>query len=137
MADNSQLFARRLAFRAKGITENVERAVRKAAIAADKAVVLTTPVDTGRARANWVTSAGELRNRVDNNKFDQNGLSTIAEGMSEIARWNLSMSSIFISNGVAYITLLENGWSKQAPHGMTVHGVQAAEAQLRAARLLR
>ena len=51
-------FARRMEARAREVLDNTEVAVQIAALTADRVVVLATPVDTGRARANWVTSIG-------------------------------------------------------------------------------
>ncbi len=83
-------------------------------------VVNRTPVDTGRARANWNLTIGE----------PAQGWSEGASGqpaMGDLARWD-GTKSIWIVNNVPYIEFLENGSSKQAPAGM----LQVAVANIRA-----
>jgi hypothetical protein len=133
------------------VGSQVEVCVQKAAIAADTAAVMTTPVDTGRARANWRTaigapvglSAGAVKaQQVFGGKgagkarriaFQQ----ALDEGVQVAGSWRLGMGSIFISNSVPYIGYLENGSSAQAPKGMTVHAIAAARKQLIGANLLK
>ena len=49
-------FARRMKIRGAQVESGVNKAVQKVALAIDQAVVLATPVDTGRARSNWQVS---------------------------------------------------------------------------------
>lgn len=123
--------------RARGIGENTQIAVRKAAVAADSALVLSTPVDTGRARGNWRTSIGspnEVELAVQGTQAAQDALD---EGVRVAGDWRLGMGSIFITNNVPYIMRLDKGWSEQAPRGMSAHGIRAARKQLANAKLLR
>lgn len=128
-------FARRMHIRADQVVANTEKAVRRAALAADTAVVLATPVDTGRARAAWLASINSIRERFDV-ALDKSGTSTIADAQGIIDSWKLDAGTIFISNSVPYIVPLEEGHSKQAPTGMMQHGIAAARAELRQAKLL-
>lgn len=114
---------------------NSNRAVRRAAIAADTAVVNATPVDTGRARANWIVSEG-APNLSTTPALDPSGANAIAAGTAA-ANASRGDRPIYISNSLPYIVRLDNGWSKQAPRGMTQFALQAARLQLQAARLLR
>jgi len=95
--------------------------------------VLATPVDTGRARANWIVSVGRPRYQTTPD-VDPSGAQAIAQGVRAVQ--SFKGGSIFITNSLPYIEFLEDGSSKQAPGGMTKFGVQAAEAVLSRARLL-
>lgn len=124
---------------ANGVVANTEAAVRRATVAAYTALVIVTPVDTGRARAGWIISfnspvpSAEIASKSGQSigiaKFKSQALSTIKA-------WNITKGSLFISNSVEYINFLEDGHSSQRPEGMLVHGVSAAEAVLRTAKLL-
>lgn len=121
---------------AQGIGANAERAVRRAAIKADEVVVLRTPVDTGRARANWIVSIDSPSIR-ELDETDSSGSSTIAEGTATASRWRLGEGPIYIANSLPYIEPLENGHSDQAPNGMTRFAVTAARHQLGREKLLK
>jgi len=129
-------FSRRMNIVADVVGENAAKTVRRAAIAADQAVVLATPVDTGRARANWVTSIGAPR-FTTTESVDPAGGITIGQGLNVINTYkNTKQGSIFISNSLDYIAFLEDGSSRQAPSGMTRFAVQAAREQVKKSRLL-
>lgn len=126
-------FAKRMEILAEGVKHNTLNAVKRAAIAADQAVVLQTPVDTGRARANWVVNVGSAATgEVDST--DANA--ALEQGRSAIGDYKLEQGGIFISNSLPYIGLLENGSSAQAPKGMTAAALLAARKQLRSIKLL-
>ena len=118
--------------------------VRKAyAFALYSSIVKKTPVDTGRARANWNVSVGKEDTSVDDasqykNKKKDGGSSKPPvklkyKNMDSIPEPS-GDESIFISNNLPYIGTLEyggypnppdkdggktvNGFSKQAPEGM-------------------
>lgn len=130
-----QQFAKRMGFLAEKVGANSEKAVRKAAIAADTTVVMTTPVDTGRARANWFATVGLPANlQLDNT--DPSGATAMSQAQAVIAGWKRGQGSIFITNSLPYIVPLEEGSSAQAPNGMTQAAIQAARAELVGYRLL-
>lgn len=98
------------------------------AFALYSSIVKKTPVDTGRARANWNVSVGSNDTSITE-ETKKNGLK------HEISEINPNGDeSIFISNNLPYIEKLEyggypnppksksgktvNGYSKQAPNGM-------------------
>jgi hypothetical protein len=108
--------------------------VRKAALAADQTAVLATPVDTGRARANWIVTVGDPAGEADRPN-DKSGQSAIAQGQGQIAARRPG-ETIYITNNVEYIGFLEEGSSAQAPNGMLQAARQVAEAVARGARVL-
>lgn len=96
--------------------ENAQQVVRKVAGDALAKVVLRTPVDTGRARANWVTTYGNP-SFVTTAKVDKTGEGTILKGQGTIRRAPAG-ETIYILNSLPYAIPLEYGHSKQAPAGM-------------------
>ena len=103
-------------FMVKGSREEVSLATRKLALGALTAVVLRTPVDTGRARGNWQTSVGVAIGGGETGSLDKSGTSTITQGAASIGRQQ-GYTPIIIQNNVPYITRLNDGHSKQAPAG--------------------
>jgi hypothetical protein len=104
-------------------------------------VVLRTPVDSGKARANWNVSVGTP-------DFTVRETTSIARAFGELNKvLTIPVGSVvYLSNGVPYIRLLEyggypknpkvdtgrtiNGFSSQAPQGM-VRITMAEYSQLR------
>lgn len=94
---------------------NAELVVRKAGIEIYSQVVLKSPVDTGRFRANWLIGIGAVGTTTE--ATDKSGSSTIARGTQQILQVQLGQS-IWISNSLPYARRLEYGYSRQAPTGM-------------------
>lgn len=95
---------------------NLEQAIRKIAIEIFSRVILRTPVDTGRARANWQVSIGSVpTGTLELN--DKTGTATISKVQAEALRLRAG-DIIWLVNNVGYILSLESGSSKQAPQGM-------------------
>ena len=69
-------------------------------------IVLGTPVDTGRARANWQISESAPELGV-----------ILGRDLAPIPKLS-GDTTIYITNSLPYIVPLEYGHSKQAPHGM-------------------
>lgn len=76
-----------------------------------------TPVDTGRARGNWMAGLDAPNTDVDVNRFDPAGDSTCANAHEVFDKFKLGQA-IFITNGLPYIMPLEHGHSQKAPEGM-------------------
>lgn len=121
----------------KRVADNADRLIRRCALATDAAVVLATPVDTGRARANWQVELGEPAQGVigdPNDKkagFDKSGQSAISQGAETIKGYK-SGSSINITNNLPYIERLNDGWSAQAPSGFVEKAVQVGISAMQA-----
>jgi len=137
MADLRQ-FAGRIRVIGKRIEKNADAMTRKVALAVDSAVVIATPVDTGRARSNWQVNLGGpasgTRDALDPGKEGStsgpNAQAAIEQGQTEIAKYK-GGSSIHITNNLPYIGRLNDGWSAQAPSGFVekavLVGVAAAQ----------
>lgn len=91
-------------------------ACQKIAMEAFKRVILRSPVDTGRFRANWGCSIGSPYSGT-NESFDKDGGATAAKAMQVVNGWN-PRTNISLVNNVNYSIALEYGHSKQAPSGM-------------------
>lgn len=128
MADLRQ-FAGRIRVMGRRIETNADAVTRKVALAVDSAVVIATPVDTGRARSNWQVNLGGPASGT-RGALDQTGQAAIAEGRTEIAKYR-GGSAIHITNNLPYIGRLNDGWSAQAPSGFVekavLVGVAAAQ----------
>lgn len=103
--------------------ERISLIFRKVGLDLFSRIVLMTPVDTGRARANWQLVIG-VPPTDSTESTDKGGGSTIAAGASEITKWRPGFD-IWIVNNLAYIIPLEHGHSKQAPHGMVATTLRA------------
>lgn len=80
--------------------EVADKVVRKVGLTALSTLVKTTPVDTGRAKNGWeATKPAEFGD------------------------------PFLIVNNVEYIGFLDDGWSQQAPAGMTSVMISQLEAQ--------
>lgn len=85
-----------------------------------------TPVDTGWARANWIPSVtvpvdfeqAVIESREDRVASTPASRSTQDSAIAQLASgYDFGDGSIFISNNVPYITILNGGSSTQAPEG--------------------
>lgn len=96
------------------------------------AIIMGTPVDTGRARNSWVATLGApYRGQV--RTTDKTGGRAIARAQktAEAAPGGV----FYLTNNLPYIRRLEyDGWSKQAPRGMVRIAVARALAQMRIKR---
>lgn len=95
--------------------------VRKVAMDVFHRVIIRTPVDTGRARANWQASIGAPKEgELDSvNKIPvgvPGGSADLDQAL--IVDKHQGDDSIFLSNNLPYIEVLENGSSIQSPAGM-------------------
>lgn len=97
---------------------DVSQAIRKTVQDVSKAVILNTPVDTGRARGNWVVGVGDI-NSEQTGKLDKQGTQTVDNVANDIAKIDWAVADkVYITNTLPYILRLEYGSSKQAPNGM-------------------
>lgn len=134
MANDLEGFSKRIKIRAARVEANTNVLVRKCALLVDTAVVMQTPVDTGRARANWQVSiggeegpGGVLPAPASPGAGAEEAL---GKGRSAIMQYQGS-GTIHITNNLPYIKRLDEGSSKQAPAGFVekaiVAGVAAAQ----------
>lgn len=140
-----RVFARNIRRTARRIQSNATKVNRKVALAVLQAVVVATPVDTGRARSNWNTSliVPDKSTRdayspgAGGSTGGPNAAAAIASGRSTIASARSERTPIWISNNLPYIGRLNEGSSAQAPANFIEQAVAAGRAAVRGSRLLR
>ena len=98
----------------KKIGIEAEVAVRKIAFDVLRGVTKKTPVDTGRARANW-----NLGYQSINTKITSDTTFKLVEPPKGSGN-----KVIYITNSLPYISALENGSSQKAPKGMVMITLQ-------------
>lgn len=113
--------------------KEIETIFRKITFELFKDIVMNTPVDTGRARANWGVTVGKINTTLLIESGDQSGSATLANTAEGVKAWNCT-GSIFLTNNLPYIGVLEYGrddgspGSMQAPNGMVRISVEAMQS---------
>ena len=137
-------FKKRINDIANGVEKNADTMMRKTVITVASAVVLRTPVDTGRARANWRTNiGGPLVAPVTSFPVGKKGSSGAAAAGQAINDANTKMNGykggapVYLSNNLPYIGRLNQGHSKQAPAGFVESAIAAGLRAIRSARLVK
>jgi hypothetical protein len=134
-------FGKRMRARGRRVTSNVDRLVRRTALAVDQTVVLATPVDTGRARSNWLVTLGTPSHETREPYVPGEGGATaganvqaaLDQGRQVIKGYSGDVDSgISIANNLPYIGRLNEGWSAQAPANFVEQAVLAGVAAIRA-----
>ena len=141
-------FQARMEIRATEVGVNLTKAMKKVAKAVDQTVVLATPVDTGRARSNWLGSLNSPRNDEIEPYAEGKGLGlgesanaagAIAQASSVIDKFKLD-NTIFIQNNVDYIQDLNAGppqGSEQAPKNFVQRAIVVAAEAIKGIRIFR
>jgi len=115
-------FAEEIAGFAAKTERKMDLAVLKIALELFSRVILKTPVDKGRARANWQVAIGGAPNGTLELE-DKSGTATISAVTASAAGLRAG-DVIFLVNNLPYIQRLEDGYSGQAPAGMVGLTVQ-------------
>ena len=124
---------------------NADKMVRKAALAVDQTVVLATPVDTGRARSNWIVQLGAPAESVIEayapgffgSTGAENAQAAIDQGSAEISGYRGGQGTeIHITNNLPYIGDLNDGWSAQAAANFVQTAIQTAAEAVTGTKLL-
>ena len=126
---------------AEKVGERADQVVREICLNLLSEIVYKTPVDTGRARANWLTSINAPA--IGTVEFDADAGSGITAPNSSAASVSAINNGVpllkqatgnifWISNNLPYIYRLEyEGWSKQAPRGMVRIAIDNMKRDLR------
>jgi len=101
---------------------------KKIAFQVLEGVILTTPVDIGRARGNWQLEVGnEPKDEIDT--WDKKGNETLTKGLNKMTALK-PFVPVYITNNVPYIIPLEEGHSPQIqPHQMIKGTLDRVKAQ--------
>lgn len=130
-----EVFSKRIGRIALKIEGNVEKGLRKAALAIDNALVNTTPFDTGRARSNWLANIDAPASGTV--EPTDPGTAT-ARAAAEINKFKVGRNTtIHLTNNLPYIVRLDQGWSEQRPAGFVKRAVLAGLRAVKSIKLLR
>lgn len=116
--------------RAEEIEQAANLVKQDAALEIERALVRSTPVDTGRARSNWRIGTGRLV--VQPTSPQQ----TISRALAKIRRTRPGLA-ITIHNNVSYIADLNAGSSRQAPANFVGAALLVGQANVQKAKLFR
>ena len=114
---------------------DIDRWFRAITLGLYKDVIIGTPVDTGRARANWQLAIGSAPSSVLSKKDKGRSKSSSGASASEVRKARQKMGvrkvgrSVFIANNLGYIGVLEDGHSKQNS-GWVENAMKRAEARI-------
>ena len=125
-------FARRIRQTARDVEPAVDDTLRKVALVANQTLIMATPVDTGRARANWQVS---IDTEIEGEIGDTNAQAAITRNAEVIRGYR--NGAIILQNNVPYIGALNNGSSAQAPAGFVEKALQAAARAVRGNRIVK
>lgn len=104
----------------KKFTSKTERATlfvfRGTALGLFSKVILRTPVDTGRLRANWQINLNSPASGTVGGS-DKSGGKAISKANNGTGKAKIT-DSIYLINNLPYAKVIENGSSTQAPQGM-------------------
>ena len=92
----------------------IEQVVRKTAIDLTTSIIKTSPVDSGRFRANWFVS---FESAIEDTTEDTNSAKALSNATNTLLKGKIG-KYIYIQNNLPYIVKLEYGYSKQAPAGI-------------------
>jgi len=115
---------------AEAIELDVALVTQTFAIKAHVGVVKRTPVDEGRARANWQIGIGTIPGKTTTT--DKQPLGSDPGIPADVAKID-GTKIVYISNSLDYIVPLEDGSSKQAPQGMAALTMAELQGEIDAA----
>ena len=107
------------------LRKHVENVCRMLALEIDAELRKGTPVDTGHARRNWISSVGAP------NAVEATSEALHAQGIASVLAYELARGSIWVANVVPYIRRLNYGHSAQAPAGFVERAVDVAMSNVR------
>jgi len=134
-------FQKRMVIRAKVLPGNAAKLQRKVALAIDQNIVLATPVDTGRARSNWIVKSGAPSTSLGDAYIEgEEGSTAGANANAALAQARAAIllhrvGPIHITNNLPYIAVLNDGSSDQAPKNFVENGVRTGTAQVLGRRI--
>jgi hypothetical protein len=138
-------FSHRIKVLADDVPENADKLMRSTVITIVSSVALATPVDTGRARANWKTQIGAPASGT-NEAYPKGtagssggpaAAAAINSAVSEMGKYNRSGVEVHVTNNLPYIGRLNEGSSKQAPANFVQTAIEAGLRAIRKSRLIK
>lgn len=124
---------------AVNVPKNTDEIMRKVALAADQTIVMATPVDTGRARANWQAGIGTApAGTVEYSGGGSGAVSyATAAAQSVVTTYKGQPGGIWLVNNLPYIQRLNEGWSAQAPAKFVEQAIDMAVTAIRDSKVIK
>lgn len=105
-------------------------------------LIMATPIDTSKALSNWIASLNNPKSKVikahfvgiDGSTHDQSSLMAYLIANEIVQRAKIGQS-IYITNSVDYIDLLNQGYSNQAPVRFIEKAVNKSVNQLKGMKI--
>ena len=131
-------FSKRMLSISRNVPLEANRIKKQVARAVNAAVVNGTPVDTGKARSNWIATLGSPADIVLMPYFptSHGGIGETANASAAIEHAELVIDGVVpgqtinFTNNVDYIALLNTGWSNQAPAMFVEHAIDVGIATI-------
>lgn len=127
-------FSRRMKAIAANVVTGSNDVKRRTALVLDRELVIATPVDTGRARSNWIVS---VESPSDEIKEDYSPNYAPGPEEESIIGRAVPGQSIFVTNNLPYIKRLNEGYSAQAPAGFVESAILTASRYARTQKVLK
>lgn len=128
MSDSIMAFQGKLAEFIEKVKVKKELVMKKVSQELWTGITERTPVDTGRARANWFLTTNSPSQEVKEFKGAKTG-EVPAPPPPDISAID-GNEDVFIINNLVYIEPLEHGHSKKAPGGMVKLAMQEVAARI-------
>lgn len=124
---------------AVNVPKNADEIVRKVALAADQTITMATPVDTGRARANWQVGIGVAPSGTVEYSGGAGGAVSYAIGTATnvVTTYKGQPGGIWLVNNLPYIQRLNEGWSAQAPAKFVEQALDTAVSAIKEAKVIK
>lgn len=121
------------------VPKNADEIVRKVALAADQTIVTATPIDTGRARANWQVGIGSAPAGTVEYSGGAGGSVSYAIGAAQsvVTTYKGQPGGIWLVNNLPYIQRLNEGWSAQAPAKFVEQALDTAVSAIKEAKVIK
>lgn len=98
------------------LDQHIETQLRRATFEIGSQLIASTPVDFGRARANWIATVGQQFPGVIGLPGVHMTPDEARASLELVAStYKLEMGPIYITNNLEYIQRLNDGYSQQAP----------------------
>lgn len=121
------------------VPKNADEIARKVALVADQTITMATPVDTGRARANWQVGIGSAP--AGTVEYSGGGSSaanySIGAAHSVVTTYRGQPGGIWLVNNLPYIQRLNEGWSAQAPAKFVEQAIDTAVTAIRDSKVIK
>lgn len=100
----------------KKAKKNPELVVRQVTIKLYSAIIMASPVDTGRFRMNWQATVDNPATGmlIGDDPSGSRAIGRISQFVASSTKWD----EFRLTNNLPYAERLEFGWSQQAPSGM-------------------